>query len=240
MYSVLVLAMAAAAAGVLGWSALAWLRLRGNLVLFNVAALGAVVLALGLAGAGRWIGAGAQLRDLHALPALVAAVAWPLSLFTFATLARRLGHRWARIDWGHGAVCLGASALLAWSLYGLGSLKAMAPACWRDVLWYLPAVPRPWACGPESIGGSAPPIVLAAVLAAYLALVVGLWRRQGEPGLAALMAAGIALQLLPAAVGPLPGFLGLALCFGGIARVAVRHAALFARPPADQPPASGS
>lgn len=231
MYSALVLVIAAVTAGVFARAALAWLRLRGNLLLFNVAALGAVVLTLALAGAGRWIGPGEQLRDLHALPALVAAVAWPLSLFTFATLARRLGYGWARIDWGHGAVCLLAVALLGWSLYGLGSLKAMAPACWQDVVWYLRAVPRPLACGPESIGGSAPPVVLAAVLAAYLGLGVGLWRRQGWPVLAALMVPGVALQLLPAAWGPLPGFLGLALCFSGIALVAVRHAALFAPPP---------
>lgn len=220
MYSALVLAMAAAAGAVLVSAVPAWWRTRSNLVLFNLAALAAVVLTLTLAGLGRWIGAGDTLRDLHALPAIVAAVAWPLSLFTCATLARRLGHAWARIDWGHGAVCLAASALLLYGLWGLGALKAMAPACWQDLVWYLRAVPRALACGPESIGGSAPPVLLAAVLAGYLVLGVGLWRVQHRPGLALAIIAGTVLLLLPAGWGPLPGFLGLAIAFSAIARAA--------------------
>jgi hypothetical protein len=221
MYSALVLAMAAATAAVLVASVPAWWRARSNLVLFNLAALAAVVLTLTLAGLGRWIGAGDTLRDLHAFPAILAAVAWPLSLFTCATLARRLGHAWARIDWGHGAVCLAASALLLYGLWGLGSLKALAPACWQDLVWYLRAVPRALACGPESIGGSAPPVLLAAVLAGYLVLGLGLWRAQRRPALAVAIAAAIVLQSLPAAWGPLPGFLGLAIAFSAIARTAV-------------------
>ena len=51
--------------------------------------------------------------------------------------------------------------MLLYGLYGLGSLRAMAPACWQDVVWYLRAVPRALACGPQSIGGSAPPILRA-------------------------------------------------------------------------------
>jgi len=236
MYPFLLFAMAAAGLAVVFLGLVAWRREGSNLVLFNALALLSVVLTLALAGAGGWLGPGQQLRDLHAFPVLIGAFALPLSLYTFAMLARRLGHAWARIDWGHGTVCLLAAALLLYSLWGVFGLKSLVPACWDGLVWYQRAVPRAFSCGPESVGGADAPWVLGAVLCAYLGLGIALWRLQRWPGLLALMVAGIALQMLPAAAGPVPGFLGLGLCFIGIGWVAARYAAVF-RPPPEAPPA---
>jgi hypothetical protein len=204
--------------------------------MFNIAALVSVMLTLLFAGLGRWVGAGDPLRDLYAFPILIGCFALPLTLFTFASLSRRLGFSWARIDWGHGAVCLFAVALLIYNLRELLSLRALSPACWQDVLWYQRTVPPALACGADSAGGETTmPIVLGAVLAAYLGLGAGLWRQRRWPWLAWTMGAGVAGMLLPAAWGPLPWFLGQALCFCAIAWVAVRYVS----PPGGEPAATG-
>ena len=226
MYSALILVIATASLGVTLWSLLAWQRQRSTLVLFNAAALGATGLTALLGGLGHWIGAGDQLRDLYALPLLISMAALPMTLFTFATISRRLGFAWARIDWGHGAVCLYAVALLLYSLRGIFALKLIYPACWQDVVWYQASVPPGLACGGAATGAVADfPLVLASVLLAYLGLGAGLWRRQRSMWLLAGMGAGIILMLAPAAWGPLPYFLGSNLCFGVMVTVAVRYAA---------------
>ena len=226
MYSTLLLVIAAANLGVTLWGLLAGQRLHSKLVLFNAAALGAAGLTALLAGIGHWIGAGDQLRDCYALPMLISMAAMPLTLYTFATISRRLGFAWARIDWGHGAVCLYAAALLLYSLRRIFSLKLIYPACWQDVVWYQPSVPPGLACGGPATGATAVfPLVLASVLVAYLGLGAGLWLRQRWPWLLAAMGIGIILLLAPAAWGPLPYFLGTSLCFCAMVIVAERHAA---------------
>ncbi len=233
MYSVFLLLIAAAGAGVVLHGLLAWQRARSALLLFCLIGLGAVVLETLIAGLGRWVGAGAQLRDLYALPILMATFAWPLSLFTLATLSRRLGFAWARIDWGHGAVCLFAVALLLYSLPDILKMRRLYPACWQDVLWYLRSVPAGLACsGDTSPATAAPlPIVLVAVLAAYAGLGAGLWWRQRWPWLLAAMVAGLGAMLLPANWGPVPWYLGLTLCFSAMTWETARHVALLAYPP---------
>lgn len=235
MYSVFLLLVAAAGAGVALRGLLAWQRSRSTLLLFCLAGLVAVVLETLFAGLGCWVGAGRQLRDLYALPILVATFAWPLSLFTLATLSRRLGFAWARIDWGHGAVCLIAVALLLYSLPNVLKLRLLYPACWQDVLWYLRAVPAALACPGETLPLTAaePPLVLAAVLVAYFGLGAGLWRQQRWPWLLIPMATGMVCMLMPAGWGPVPWYLGLTLCFSAIAGETVRHGALLAQPPAE-------
>ena len=60
-------------------------------------------------------GGKAKLKRGRYAPLLVWVVgifAFPLTLFTHATLSRRIGFAWARIDWGHGTLCLIAVALL--------------------------------------------------------------------------------------------------------------------------------
>jgi len=230
MFSVLLLVIAAGgiAVGVAGLPA--WQRSQSNLLLFCLLALGAVAAESLLAGLGRWLGPGPQLRGLYALPALVATFAWPLSLFTLATLSRRLGSGWARIDWGHGAVCLFAVALLVYGLQGLFGLQALGAACWQDVVWYLREVPAALACPGETPAQAATgrfPVV-AGVLAGWLVLGVDLWRRERWPWLCLALLAGAILLLLPPAWGPLPRYLGLSLSFGAIAREVTRRSAALA------------
>lgn len=238
MYSYVLLLVAAAGASMLARGLLSWRRQRSTLLLFCLAALAAVVAETLLAGLGRQLGAGDPLRDLYALPTLIATFAWPLSLFTFATLSRRLGFGWAKIDWGHGAVCLYGSALLVYGLPGLLALRAMAPACWQDVVWYLRDVPPALAC-PGQAGtpaDGAMPIVLGSVIAAWITLGIGVWRLQGRPGPLVALASGAILLALPAGWGPLPWYLGLTAAFSAVVAEATRHAALLARPPQEPAP----
>ncbi len=221
MHSALLLLIAAAALAVSCWGLLAGRRLGSKLVLFNVAALVAAGLTALLAGIGRWLGAGDALRDLYALPILISMVALPLTLYTFATICRRLGFFWARPDWGHGAVCLYAAALLVYSLRGIFALKLIYPACWRDVLWYQASVPVALACDGVAAGTQPVPVVLSSVLIAWLVLGAGLAWRDRRPRLLAALSAGIALMVVPVAWGPLPYLLGINLCFGAMLVVAV-------------------
>ena len=211
MYTAFLLIIAAAGLAVAVRGLAAARRLDSKLVLFNVAALVAVALDSLLGGLGRWLGAGEQLRDVYALPLLISMVALPLTLYTFATICRRLGFAWARPDWGHGAVCLYAAALLLYSLRGVFALKQIHPAYWRDVVWY-----------PTSTGIT---LVLASVLLAYLGLGAGLWWRDRRPWLFAAMGVGILLTLLPAVWGPVPWFVGESLCFSAMTVAAIRYAA---------------
>jgi hypothetical protein len=233
VYSIFILLLAAIGLGVCLSALLLWQRSRSNLLLFNLAALGAVTLDLLIAGAGHWIGAGEQLRGLYALPALVSTFALPLTLFTFATISRGSGFAWAKIDWGHGAVCLFAVALLVYSLPDILRLRFIYPSCWHDVLWYRPAVAPGMACAHGA--ATAPldppfPLVRWCVLLAYFGLGTGLWLRQHWPWLLAATGAGIGLILLPRSWGPLPGFLGELLCFCGISVAAARYVAMTPRP----------
>ena len=208
MYSALLIVIAVAAVAVLAWGLVEWQRRdRPVILLFNLLALGAVAAHVLLAGIGRFIGAGDTLRDLYALPMLVAIFALPASLFTFATLSRRIGFRWAQIDWGHGAVCLAAVALLIYGLPDLQRMRLIEPAYWHDVVWY---VRESW------------PVTAFVVLAAYAGLGAGLWWRERWPWLLAGMVAGIALLPLP---GPLPKLLGETLCFVAIVVATVRQPA---------------
>ncbi|GIK35762.1 MAG: hypothetical protein AMXMBFR45_00560 [Gammaproteobacteria bacterium] len=240
MFSVLILVMAAAGFLVCLWAFGEWRRTRSVILLFNVLVLAAAVVHALIAGSGRWAGPGTELRGLYVLPLLVATVALPAALFTFATISRGSGFAWARIDWGHGGVCLLAVALLIYSLPGIFVIPTLAPACWRDVVWYLPSVPPPLFCpgaAPELVLPPRLPVVPAVVVAAYLGLGAGLWYRQGWPWLLAGMAAGTALLLLPLTWGPVPRFAGELLCAGVMALAAVRY--VRSQPPPAGPAADG-
>ncbi len=227
MFSLLILGMAAAA-GVAGlWAFLQWRQTRSLLLLFNLLVLGAAVLHALIAGAGRWSGPGQELRGYYVLPLLLAIAALPASLFSFAGISRASGFAWARIDWGHGIVDIIAVGLLIYSLSGIFAVQTLAPACWADVVWYLPSVPPPLYCP-----GHAPEIVMpprihwvpVVVLAAYFSLGAGLWWRQGWPWLLVGMGLGIVLLLTPLTWGPVPRFAGELICAVAITLVAVRHA----------------
>jgi hypothetical protein len=226
LYSLLTLVLAGGVAAVALWALAEWQRQRSTLLLFNLLALLAVALEIGVAGAGHWLGAGDDLRDLSGLPLLLTGITLPLTLFTLATIGRRAGLAFARPDWGHGAVCLLAVALLLYGVSQLMTLKLIYPACWHDLVWYLQAVPGFLACTPDQPDMDATrtfPVIRAVVAAAYLGLGLALWRRQTWPWLAVLMLAGVALSLVPLQYGPLARFAGLALGGMGIVLVAVRH-----------------
>jgi hypothetical protein len=236
MFSALILLFSAAGFAALLWSFGQWRRTRSSILLFNVLVLAAAVLHALIAGSGRWVGVGNQLRDLYSLPLLVATFALPASLFTFATISRGSGFAWAKVDWGHGAVCLFAVALLLYNMTGILAARAISPACWRDVLWYLPSVPPPLFCpgdAPATVFAPRLPVVPAIVLLAYLGLGAGLWRRQGWPWLLVGMGTGIALLLAPLAWGPVPRFAGELLCAGVMALAAARYA--LSQPPRPAP-----
>lgn len=231
MYSALLLLAALLAVPLVVGGFLAWRRQRSVILLFPLLALVGAVLGAGLAGMGRWLGPGEQLRDLHAFPALVGIFVVPMTLFTFATLARRAGFPWARVDWGHGAVCILAVVLLLAGLPGILGLKLYQPACWHDVVWYLPAMSTVLSCGADAglhdgvadvaaagLPALAMQLTRILVMLAWLGLGVGIWRRLRWPWLLAGMAPGALLSLLPWSAGPLPALVGPLVAYGTMVR----------------------
>ena len=118
---------------------------------------------------------------------LITQITVPLSLFSLATLCRRVGFAWAKIDWGHGAVCILAVLMLIGQLPGALKTTGVQPVAISVVDWL--------------------------VFAMYLACGLGLWHRQRWPWLLAGMLPGM-LLLLPLPVASLlPAWLGRLLIF---------------------------
>ncbi len=217
MYSWLLVAAALAGLAVAVRVLMIWQRQPANLLLFTIVALAAVSVGCLLAGLGATIGPGDLLREWWAVPILIGIFAFPLTLFTHATLSRRIGFAWARIDWGHGTLCLIAVALLLNGLREVPALRLLEPACWQDVRWYQHAVPAAFRCAGTEPAAlvSLPPLALLAALGAWAGLGLGL--RRERPAFAAAMAVSLILVVLAPAAGPLPWFVGQVLGFSAIA-----------------------
>jgi hypothetical protein len=234
MYSLLLLAVGAAGLAMTLWTLRQWQQTRSGLILFVLLPLAAAPYEALVAGLGRFIGPGDQLRDVAGLPILWWSLTLPLSLFTFATICRRLRFWWARIDWGHGIVCIGAVVLMLWELPRVFGTKRIWPACWQDVVHYVPAVPPGQLCAGAPPPGESPAatwVALWIVFGAFAGLGLGLAVTRRWPWLA--VGAGLALVLLllpPATVGPVPGYVGRTLGLAAMAIAAVRYADL---PPLD-------
>lgn len=230
MYSVLLLILAAVNLAVTLWVFRRWRQTGSGLILFVLLPLAAAPYETLVAGLGRFIGVGDPLRDLAGFPILWWTLTLPLALFTFATLCRRLGFWWARIDWGHGLVCIGAVILLLWELQRVFGMKRIWPACWQDVVHYVPVVPAGQLCAGAPLPGDSPAATWLApwiVFGAFAAAGAGLAVTRRWPWLALGTGLGLALQLLPpAGAGPLPAYLGRSLCLWAMAAAAVRYAHL--------------
>ena len=125
----------------------------------------------------------------------------PLSLFSLATLCRRVGFAWAKIDWGHGALCILAVLMLIYQLPGVLKFD-MQPAAIPVVTWL--------------------------VFAMYLACGAGLWLRERWPWLLAGMLPGVLLLLVPPGIaGPLPLYLGKVLTLAAMTVTMVYFTRLF-------------
>jgi hypothetical protein len=234
MYSLLLLALGAAGLALALWTLRRWQETRSGLILFALLPLVPAPYEAIVAGLGRFIGPSDQLRDLAGLPIIWWSLTLPLSLFTFATLWRRLRFWLARIDWSHGTVCIGAVVLLLWELQRVFGTKRIWPACWQDVVHYVPAVPAGQLCAGATPPGESPAatwVSLWIVFGAFAALGVGLAVTRRWPWLAVGVGMALALLLLPPAiVGPVPGYVGRSLGLAAMAIAAVRYADL---PPLD-------
>jgi hypothetical protein len=231
MYSVLLLVLAVSALGLSLWTFRQWQLTRSGLILFVLLPLPALPWELLVVGIGRWLGPTQTLLELSGLPILWWTLTLPLALFSVATLGRRVGFAWAQIDWGHGAVCIGAVLLLLWQLPTIFSIKLLHPACWRDTVRYVPGLPAAEACeaGQAGIGATAAvPLSLWVVFVAFALTGIGLWRREGWPWLALPLAVALLLLGLPASlVGPIPAYLGKAIGFAAMAVAAVHYGRRF-------------
>jgi len=215
MYSVVLLLLAVVALGSTIWTFYQWRETRSALILFVLLPMPAVPYELFVAGSGRWLRAGQTLLDLSGLPIFWWTLTLPLALFSFATLCRRVGFAWARIDWGHGAVCIAAVVLLFWKLPAVFTIKQLHLAAWEDVIRYVPAAPEL-------------PLSLWVVFGAFLLAGLGLWRQERWPWLALPVALALVLLALPVPVtGPLPAYFGKALGFMGIAGASVKYGRRF-------------
>jgi hypothetical protein len=243
MYSIVLLVVGAAALAVTLWTLRQWQLTRSAIILFVLLPLAATPYEVLVAGLGRFIGPGDRLRDLAGLPILWWSLTLPLALFSFATICRRLGFWWARIDWGHGIVCIGAVVLMLWELPRVFGTKRIWPACWQDVVHYTPVVPAGQLCPGAAVPGESPAAVWLTqwiVLGAFAGLGAGLATGRRWPWLAVGAFPALLLLLLPAeVVGPVPAYVGRALGLAAMALAAVRYADL---PPLETPdrPAAGA
>ncbi len=237
MYSWILIAAAIAGIAAAMRGLLAWQRQPSNLLLFTLIALAAAIVSTLLAGLGASVGRGDALREWWAVPTLLGIFALPLTLFTHATLSRRIGFAWARIDWGHGTLCLIAVALLLNGLREIPALQALQPACWKDVIWYQHAVPAAFQCVGADAGPALPlpPLSLLAVLGAWTGLGLGLGLRRQRPGFALTIAVALLLVAAAAVAGPLLWFIGQLTAFAAIALLTASYAGLLATRPADEP-----
>jgi hypothetical protein len=183
------------------WAFRQWQLTRSAMILFVLLPLAALPVELLIKGLGGRSGAGPSTAGISVLPLVWAHITLPLSLFALATLCRRVGFAWAKIDWGHGAVCILAVLMLVYQLPGILKI-GMQPAAISTVAWLVYAI--------------------------YLACGVGLWRAQRWPWLLAGMLAGILLLLLPVGVaGLVPASLGKLLMFSAMAVTMVHFTRLF-------------
>lgn len=200
MYSLLVLLLAGAGLVVAVRAFLQWQSTRSAMILFVLLPLAALSVELLITGLGDWLGAGRSVSGLTAIPLLVTQITVPLSLFSLATLCRRVGFAWAKIDWGHGAVCILAVLLLIWQLPGALRTTGAPPAAISVVDWL--------------------------VFVMYLACGLGLWRGRRWPWLLAGMVTG--MVLLPLSVAsPLPAWLGRLLILSAMTVTMVHYTRLF-------------
>lgn len=200
MYSLLVLLLAGAGLVVAVRAFLQWQSTRSAMILFVLLPLAALSVELLITGLGHWLGAGRSVSGLLAIPLLITQITVPLSLFSLATLCRRVGFAWAKIDWGHGAVCILAVLLLIWQLPGALRTTGAPPAAISVVDWL--------------------------VFVMYLACGLGLWRGRRWPWLLAGMVTGMVLLPLSAA-SPLPAWLGRLLILSAMTVTMVHYTRLF-------------
>jgi hypothetical protein len=201
MYSLLVLLLAGVSLAMALWTFLQWQLSRSAMILFVLLPLAALPIELLAAGLGLWTGASESASGLGTLALKLGLITLPLSLFALATLCRRVGFAWAKIDWGHGSVCILAVLMLIYQLPGM--LK--------------------FGVQPTAI-----PVVAWLVFAMFLACGVGLWRAQRWPWLLAGMLPGTLLLLVPVSlVGPPLLYLGKVLVFASMAVTMVHFTRLF-------------
>lgn len=192
MNSPLLLLLAGASLVVTIWAFREWQLSRSAMILFVMLPLAALPVELLFAGLG---------ESNHVLPLIWVRITLPLSLFALATLCRRVGFAWAKIDWGHGAVCILAVLMLIYELPGVLRIGAQ-PVAISMVAWL--------------------------VFAIWLACGAGLWRTQRWPWLLAGILPGLLLLLLPLSVaGPVPAGFGKLLIFSAMAVTAVHFTRLF-------------
>jgi hypothetical protein len=201
MYSLLVLLLAGAGLVVTVRAFLDWQSTRSAMILFVLLPMAALSVELLVTGLAHWLGAGRPVGGLKAIPLLVTQITVPLSLFSLATLCRRAGFAWAKIDWGHGAVCILAVLLLVWQLPGALRTTGAQPAAIAVVDWL--------------------------VFAMYLACGLGLWRRQRWPWLLAGTVPGMLLLLPFPGATPLPAWLGRLLILSAMTVTMMHFTRLF-------------
>jgi hypothetical protein len=201
MSALLLLLLALVSLGVALWAFLQWQQSRSAMILFVLLPLAALPIELLAAGLGLWSNADESAGGLGRLAQNWAHITLPLSLFALATLCRRVGFAWAKIDWGHGGVCILAVLML---------------------IYQLPDVFRPGAVS-ASIS-----LVAWLVFAVFLACGAGLWQVRRWPWLLAGMVPGLLLLLLPAGIaGPVPTYLGKVLILVAMAVTMVHYTRLF-------------
>ena len=209
MYSLLVLLLTGVSLAIALWAFLQWQLSRSAMILFVLLPLAALPIELLAAGIGLWRGTGESARGLGTLALKLGQLTLPLSLFALATLCRRVGFAWAKIDWGHGSVCILAVLMLIYQLPGMLKFTVQPAAI---------------------------PVVAWVVFAMFLACGVGLWRVQRWPWLLAGMLPGVLLLLVPVSVaGPLLLYLGKVLIFAAMTVTMVNFTRLYPGASEDAP-----
>lgn len=225
MYSYLILGLALANLALLAWTLSCWWRHRHPVLLVLACLVMILPFDATVVGAGRWLGEGAFLEVLNGIRFRLLALSLPVLLVVAMVVARLGALRWAQGTWlVPASVLLGAAfILLDWQ--DIFQSPSLHPACWQDVLRYLPSVPADQACRPGQggveLGVRLPPAAFV-VLPVLVLTGIHLWWKRRWPW---LFWGSVTLFLLPglaaAGAGPLPGFLGDTLGLGALVATAL-------------------
>lgn len=232
MHSFLILGLALANLALLAWTLACWWQHRHPVLLVLAFLVMILPFDAAVVGVGRWLGEGALLEVLNGVRFRLLGLSLPVLLVVAMVVARLGALRWAQGTWlVPASVMLGAVfILLDWQ--DIFRTPDLHPACWQDVLRYLPSVPADQACRPGQGGVELAVRLPPAAFLALPALVltgIHLWWKRRWPW---LFWGGVALFVLPglaaAGAGPLPGFLGDTLGLTALVATAVHF---IGRPP---------
>jgi hypothetical protein len=225
MYSLLLLPLVIANTVLVVWLARSTLRYRDWVLVLTLVLVVMLPYDTAIVMLGGSIGEGDLLRALNAPRFNWFYLTAPLLPLIAFGIARRAGLAWTQANWGLGVLGVLALGIIVYDAPRMFQAPALYPACFEDVLRYVPSVKPEQACAPGQAGidvaGSPPWASLAGML---LMLAVGVWlwwQRRWRWLVLGPVAGAVVLGLSNTPIGPLNTFFGDFLTMGSILWTAI-------------------